>query len=107
MTRRNDPMRRRRAELAAALGDELPAQYYDRAVAMLMEDENEQRDFVHSEFFDRGLIRLMIARTVRPDDAHVALRQDFAAWLRDHRKFRVTTMAWALYAADHPTQHRQ
>lgn len=108
MTSRNDPYRRRRTELAAAMAkDELPSEYYERAVAQLMQDESEQRDFVNSEFLDLASIRAMLGGKLVPDDLQRILGAQFAGWLREHRKFRVTTMAWALYAADHPTQRRE
>lgn len=99
----NDPYRRKRAAISAALAqDELPAEYTDRAILQLMQDEDEQRAFVLSEFLDRGLIRSAIAGAYSPDMAIAYLRAHFCAWLREHRMYRITTTAWALYAADHP-----
>jgi len=107
MSSRNDPMRRRRAALAAAVADqELPAEYFERAVAQLMIDPSEQRDFVQSEFLDLGSIRAMLNGEMIPDDFQRILGLQFAGWLREYRKFRVTTMAWALYAKDHPNARR-
>ncbi|HEX7646339.1 MAG TPA: hypothetical protein VF450_02890 [Noviherbaspirillum sp.] len=99
-------MSRRRLNFKALLGDELPPEYYERAVAQLMLDENEQRDFVQSEFLDLASIRAMIGGKLPPDDLQRILSAQFAGWLREHRKFRVTTMAWALYAQDHPNARR-
>lgn len=103
---RFDPLRRKRARLAAMVDDELPPAYYERAVAQLMQDDSEQRDFVHSEFLDLASIRAMLAGQLPPDDLQRILGAQFAGWLREHRKFRLTTMAWALYAQDHPTARR-
>lgn len=102
----NDPLRRRRIALGALAEDELPAEYYDRAAADLMKDENEQRDFVNSEFLNRGAIRAMIGGTRAPHEVARDIELDFAAWLRRERQFRLTTMAWALYANDHPNARR-
>ena len=60
--------RKRRAALAEMLGDELPVEYIDRAVYQLTRDVDEQRDFVHSEFLDRGAIREMIDGTRTPQE---------------------------------------
>ena len=104
---RFSPLRRRRARLAAMFDDELPPAYYERAVAQLMQDESEQRDFVHSEFLDLASIRVMLAGQLPPDDLQRILSAEFAGWLREYRKFRVTTMAWSLWAADHPDMPRR
>lgn len=100
----NDPYRKQRVALSAALAaEELPAEYYERAILILMHEEDEQRAFVNSEFLDRGMIRSAIAGAYSPDMAIAHLRAHFCAWLREHRKYRITTTAWALYAADNPT----
>jgi hypothetical protein len=101
---RTDPYRRKRAALAGILNpeDELPPEYYERAVQKLMGDSSEQRDFVWSEFMDTGVIRQMLAGTTSPAAARKILLDQFDAWLRDHRKFRVITTAWELYGSDHP-----
>jgi len=101
------PYRRRRAAFAAALAaEELPPEYYERAVDYLMTEKCEQRDFVRSEFMDISLIEQMLDGTMSPSELHSNYRDQFAAWLREQRKFRVTTTAWALYAADHPEAPR-
>lgn len=100
----NDPCRRKRAAISAALAaDELSPEYYERAVARLMSDTSEQRDFVFSEFIDMGVVRQMIAGTTSPQAARRILIDQFDAWLRQHRKFRVITTAWELYGSDHST----
>lgn len=99
------PYRRKRAALFAALAqDELPVEYSDRAILQLMEEEDEQIAFVNSEFLDRGVIRSAIAGAYSPDMAIAHLRALFCAWLRENRRYRITTTAWALYAADHPAE---
>lgn len=101
---RHDPYRKRRNALFAALAaDDLPPEYYARALDDLMKDESEQRDFVHSEFMPLDLVRRMLNGDLAPTHLLVWCRAHFRTWLREHRKYRVTTTAWALYAADHPT----
>lgn len=101
----HDPYRRKRAAMSAALAEnELPVEYTDRAILQLMQDDNEQIAFVNSEFLDRGVIRSAIAGAYSPDMAIAHLRAHFCAWLREHRKYRIITTAWALYATDHPAE---
>jgi hypothetical protein len=106
---RTDPYRRKRAALAGILNpeDELPPEYFERAVQKLMAESSEQRDFVFSEFIDMGVIRQMVAGTTSPQAARQILVDQFDAWLRDHRKFRIITTAWELYGSDHPATSKR
>lgn len=102
MSRRSE----RLAAINAMAGDELPHEYYERAVTQLMQEVDEQRDFVHSEFVPLESLRLMLNGDLPPEHFFSKASAHFRLWIERERKFRITTMAWALYAADHPIMRR-